>query len=194
MANKREQLMAEINDLSSSRLEARLSNTAKDAGVLAWERCTIAHTLLNREDFKDNFKSYEDAINHLEDRYLADLIAFSIDVEGSGVFFQLVQEFPEYEDWEVHNFNLCEMYATYYENRPEKESGKATPRRRATIAELEELENKLKSSKARFVKLEKESSNKDEQITALKEQLATLQGEINALNKLLEKKFSAQSA
>jgi len=192
--NKREQLMTEIGGLSSSRLEARLSNTAKDAGVMAWERCTIAFELLGRKDFKENFQSYDEAVNHLEDRYLTDLIAFSIDINGSGVFFQLVQEFPEYEDWEKHNFDLCLMYATYRENRPEKESGKTSPRRRATVQQLEKLQDEVKSSKSRFAKLQKESSSKDEEIAALKIKIAKLTGKLEILEEVLEKKFSMQSA
>jgi hypothetical protein len=193
MTNKLQQLMTEINDLPSGQLIARLNRTAKDAGVLVWERCTIAFELLNRDDFKDKFQSYEDAINELEDRYLADLVAFSIDIEGSGVFFQLVQEFPEYEDWEKHNFNLCEMYAAYCESRPEKQDGKTTPRRRATIAELEEAKRHLKSSKAREAKLKEEANSKDEEIRDLRAKIAKLEGKLEILEEVLDKKFSVQS-
>ncbi len=193
MTNKLQQLMTEINDLPSGQLIARLNRTAKDAGVLVWERCTIAFEPLNRDDFKDKFKSYEEAINELEDKYLADLVAFSIDIEGSGVFFQLVQEFPEYEDWEKHNFNLCEMYATYCENRPEKQDGKTTPRRRATIAELEEAKRHLKSSKAREAKLKEEANGKDEEIRELRAKIAKLEGKLEIMSEVLDKKFSVQS-
>jgi hypothetical protein len=179
----------------------RLKELKQQAGSTLFERIKLAHQALGDVDFiAERFEGdLFEARDGIQAEFFPDLV-IAMDFHK---ILNIYAEFPDEKVWKRYKYNLLALECEYDENH--KSNVPKRTRRAATLGEVEELSDTVKSLSFRLEKRKKENQEKDETIstqngtivdltTELAEatkKIAFLEGRIQELEEQLKRKKSA---
>ena len=170
--------------MKTSEMLAKLKAMASRAGEAIYERATLAAAVLaDKQWLNAEFSGdYDKAVAFMEDDLFPELSkAF-----GLVRLLTLAEAFPSAEDWRTHKYNLNRLWAEWESRHESEKDEKKTERRHATIADLEQRDEKVKDLEFQVKTIGDAIKSKDAEIEKLRIENAELRGEIKMLAKVNE--------
>lgn len=187
----KQKLNGQDNRSETKRKLVRLRELASGAKQNIYERCKLASEILSDRDWIaiEHGGEYDAAQKALEDDFFSDVAGFIVLAD----LVQIYKQFPVEEKWRELRYNLAALKAAMRETTREPKAEKE-PQKRATLAQLHELEQQVESAGQRAENLSRTISNQAEEITSLKDEVARLKKENAQLRRELLEKGERQLA
>lgn len=179
---------------TTQELLARLRDLTKSAGENYYERIQIADQLLSDRQWVESEHGGSDhkAAKTLEDVYFHDLCGLM----GLWDLIHILRKYPQRKEWEKFKYNLRKMHESL-----KPEPAKVDPPRRATIKELEQLQDTNESLKFQLnrqkeivatikqelVDWKSRAEKLEKRVAVLELENATLKGRLEELEAVLER-------
>jgi DNA repair exonuclease SbcCD ATPase subunit len=183
--------LAKAHDSQTHRKLVRLRELASGARQNIYERCKLASEILADRDWIaiEHGGEYDAAQKALEDDFFSDVAGFIVLAD----LVLIYKQFPDEAQWKELRYNLAALKGAMREATREPKPAKE-PQKRATLAQLAELEEQLASATQRAENLSRTISNQAEEITALKDEVARLKKENAELRRQAAPKTDRQLA
>lgn len=160
----------------------RLRELGAKAGPSIYERCKLASEILADDGWivSQHGGDLDAAEKAIEDEHFADLSGFIV----LNLLVAIYRKFPAESDWKELRYSLAAMRSRYREATKEV-SDEKPKQKRATLAELEQLQEELAAAHKRSESMGQTVTSQAEEITELKDRVRQLEAECEELRRMM---------